>query len=115
MSQPPALQAQALALDWLMPWQPLTRERAERCERALPRELTAGHPLAGRVVRAIAARVDCDDVLYWVGDPEELAVVRLRHKPARTLDAVGCMRFTSVAEFVQACLEPDHLEFTEAD
>ena len=115
MSERSALHSQVLGIAWLEPWAPLSEERAARFERMLSRELVSGHPLAGRTVCAIAARSDTDDVLYWVANPDELAVVHLSHKKPVRFDAASCMRFESVASFVEGCLQPDHLEHTESE
>jgi hypothetical protein len=115
MTQSATLQAQLFLVHWLTPWQPVTGERAVGLERVLSRELCSGHPLEGRTARAVAARVDCDDVLYWVDGPEELVVVHLTRRKPRTFDAASCMCFDSVDGFVEACLQPDHLEYMEPD
>ena len=68
-------QALADAL-WEAPWVAVADGGALVAE--LKRELTSGHVLRGQAVRAVARRVDDDDVLFAVGDPPSmLAVVHL--------------------------------------
>jgi hypothetical protein len=104
-----------LDIAWLEPWQAVSGERALQLERALARELAPGHVLLGRRVQAIGARSDCDDVLFLVSDPEELAVVHLTHKRQAAAHTPFCMRFESLASFIEGCMQPDHLEYIDSD
>ena len=115
MSELGALHTQLLELDWLEPWALLSAARAAQAERVLTAALTPAHPFSGRALRAVAARVDCDDVLFWVDAPEALVVQRLPPDKAARLDAAASMIFASVQEFIEACLQPDHLEYTDRD
>jgi hypothetical protein len=103
------------ALTWLEPWQPLAAAARGPFEHALQRELTAGHALFGRSARAIAKRIDTDDVLFALEDPEQLAVVHLTHARNRTPEWPHSMVFESVQDFVEGCMQPDHAEHTESD
>jgi hypothetical protein len=57
-------------------WSPLTPERAATLERELARELSPGHPLAGRHAAAKAQGNHSDDVAFLV-DGAELCIVHL--------------------------------------
>jgi hypothetical protein len=63
------------------PWRilaPSEADDAERLTAELARELTPGHPLHGLKVKAIARRIDRDDILYEVDDASSpLAMVHL--------------------------------------
>ncbi|HUE73676.1 MAG TPA: hypothetical protein VMP01_22550 [Pirellulaceae bacterium] len=62
------------------PWQPAA-ENASALERELCSEVAPGHPLHGRSCRAVARRIDCDEVLFEVGSTQ-LAVVHLTWRGA---------------------------------
>lgn len=55
-------------MEWLAPWRPIAGEEATGLERVLRREVGPNHVLHGLPVRALARRVDCDDVLYAIKD-----------------------------------------------
>lgn len=52
--------------DLLEPWKTIENQRRPTLEKELERELPLGHALAGKSVRAVAIRVDRDDVLFEV-------------------------------------------------
>jgi hypothetical protein len=57
---------------WYSPHNPTSLEEQ------LQRELPPGHALVGIPIRAIAQRVDCDDVLLQLGDgSDRVAIVHL--------------------------------------
>jgi hypothetical protein len=67
-------------VEWLVPWHSVADDPAQVAgmERQLGRELATGHPLFGMVVRTLARRQDCDDVLFAVEDGSgRVAVVHL--------------------------------------
>jgi len=72
---------------YTLPWAPIDRTAQPAFERELRRELPKGHALFGKAVRAIARRVDRDDVLFEVGGGPRVATVRLTYReetdPAR--------------------------------
>lgn len=45
-------------------WRNLDEREASQLGRELLRELVDGHPLRGRLARAVARRDDCDDVAF---------------------------------------------------
>lgn len=55
-------------MEWLAPWRPIAGEEATGLERVLRREVGHNHEVHGLRVRALARRVDCDDVLFAVED-----------------------------------------------
>ena len=103
------------AITWLSPWQLIDDARAATLERELQRELSSPHVLHARPLRAIAARVDQDDVLYLVASPDALAVVHLSYRKETRPEFPACILFESVDEFVEGCMKPDHLEHTDED
>ena len=98
-------------IEWREPWVQVTEdEQRRRLEAELRRELATSHQLHGRAARAVARRIDQDDVLFLVG--EELAVVHLTYsKSAPERPPWPRTRlFSSSVEFVSKCLLPDHDE-----
>lgn len=69
----------ANTMQWLEPWLPIVDQPLRAgLERELHRELGDGHQLQGVLVRAIARRQDCDDVLFALDDGTgRVAVVHL--------------------------------------
>ena len=63
-------------------WHPVTADEAHALERELARELPVGHALKGRSARAVARRLECDDVAFQLGDGR-LCVVRLTYAVER--------------------------------
>ncbi|MCC7376199.1 MAG: hypothetical protein IT581_16190 [Verrucomicrobiales bacterium] len=51
-------------LNLLTPWEPIDPEAAEKYEHEYAMEIAKGHPLYGAPVRAIARRIDRDEVLF---------------------------------------------------
>ena len=103
------------AIKWLAPWSPVIDPAArDRYEAELQRELGPDHPLLGRPALAIAWRSDCDDVLFAVRNPGELAVVHLTYSsdaPERT-GWPETQVFSTVAAFVEECMMPEHEDFS---
>lgn len=60
------------------------QERATLLSARLKRDLPDQHPLSGYDLKAVAARIDCDDVLFEViGGEQPLAVVRRKETYTR--------------------------------
>jgi hypothetical protein len=57
-------------------WQGLSEGEAARLARELLSELAEEHPLHGRAARAVARRIDCDDVAFEI-DSSGLCVIHL--------------------------------------
>jgi hypothetical protein len=104
------------SVTWLDPWAPLTAEAARAREGALRGNVSEAHPLFGRPARALAARGDdAGDVLFALEAPDELCVVNLAGSIKRSATSPYFASFSSVEEFVQGCMLPDHLEHTDDD
>lgn len=67
------------AVEWQDPWVLLSPSERDSLEDELRRELSVTHPLQGRDARALLRRSDCDDVLFVMSHPVELAVVHLTY------------------------------------
>jgi hypothetical protein len=98
---------------WLEPWEPVSEPRATSLANTLAAELAASHALHGRPARAIGASSDSDDVLFLIGDPEQLVVVHLTYQKQTEAQWPLCMVFDSVVSFVDGCMQPDHLEYVD--
>jgi hypothetical protein len=109
-----ALSDDLAGLEWLPPWAPVDAARARECEHELERRLGPQHALRGRVVRALARRIDeVPDTLFLLREPDCLWLV-----PATgSLAANGgeLATFEDIAGFATACMLPDHLEYTDDD
>ena len=99
--------------EWLEPWVPVADQDREGMERELTHELAAGHVLFGRKARAIGRRNDQDDVLFVVDGPRQFAVVHLTYARETRPEWPHTIVFESVQEFVEACMLPDHEEYTD--
>ena len=83
-------------------------------EKELGNELSAGHPLYGRKAISVARRQDSDDVLFLLLDhPSPLAVVHLTWtgRPERTSNWPQTTFYSSLRDWVERCMKPDHAEF----
>ena len=99
----------ATEFHWLRPWQGLDNG-AEVFNWELAKELSGRPPLHGRRARAIAKRIDSDDVLFATDGEKQLAVVHLTWSGT----TVGDGRFpatnfyTDFQEWVDKDLIPSH-------
>lgn len=97
------------ASQWLDPWIPVSSGGA--LERELAMELPARHILKGVSLRAIARRLDNDDVLFELTDHEKpFAVVRLIYRRQPDPQLPWAVLFDSWDDWVENCMEPDHEE-----
>ncbi|MFN2613902.1 MAG: hypothetical protein ABR552_03675, partial [Actinomycetota bacterium] len=99
-------------IEWLEPWSGVADPAMRaRLEAELVRELGRGHILFQRLAKALARRLDQDDVLYAVESPSEVAVVHLSYAakpdqppwPSTTL-------FDNLTAFIETRMKPDHDE-----
>lgn len=100
-------------IEWLEPWY----EAHGGLEAELERETGAGHPLSGRRAVSVGRRDDCDDVLFFLPDgPQPLAVVHLTWSGRRESSPQWPQTtfYSSVEDWVERCMRPDHLEFNNA-
>jgi hypothetical protein len=91
---------------WYVPHNPTSLEEQ------LQRELPPGHSLFGIPVRAIAQRVDCDDVLFQLVDgSDRVAVVHLTFSISSDPTWPATTFFPSLAVFRSSQMQQDHTEY----
>ena len=99
------------AVQFLEPW----HKAVPGLEAELRNEVSHGHPLFGKKAISIARRRDSDDVLFLLLDhPSPLAVVHLTWtgRPERHSTWPQTTFFTSLHDWVERCMKPDHDEFS---
>lgn len=97
------------ASQWLDPWIPVSSGGA--LENELAMELPARHILRNVSLRAIARRLDNDDVLFELsGHEKPLAVVQLIYRLQPDPQLPWTVLFDSWEDWVENCMEPDHEE-----
>jgi len=64
-------------MEFIEPWTAIAESINSTFVNELQQELPADSMLYGRKVKAIAQRIDCDDVLFILDDSHQLAVVHL--------------------------------------
>jgi len=81
---------------------------AERLKKDLPK----GHALSGLELKAVAKRVDQDDVLFEVlGGDQPLAVVHVTWQREADPRWPSTKFFRSWDEWVDKAMKPDHVEY----
>ena len=98
-------------LVWREPWRPIV----PGLEVELRNETVEGHPLFGEKAISVGRNHDTDDVLFLLLEhAEPLAVVHLtwRGRPDRTVTWPHTTFYSSLQEFVDRCMTPDHREFS---
>ncbi len=104
----------AAGFHWLRPWQRLDKS-SETFDIELDKELSSRHCLYGLCVRAIARRIDCDDVLYTIDGDRRLAVVHLTWSGIAEED--DCYPATDIyanwEDWVNRRFLPDHRIYRE--
>jgi hypothetical protein len=101
-------------MELLEPWLEVTSE-APLLEKELAAELGPRHPLRGRIMRAVARRQDCDDVLFVsVDEPHVVAVVHLTYanRPEQDPRWPGTTFFDSMRDWMERGMRVDHQDFT---
>lgn len=96
---------------FLEPW----LEAVPGLEAELRNEVGEGHALYGRKAISVARRKDSDDVLFLLLDhPSPLAVVHLTWtgRPERNTNWPQTTFYTSLQDWIERCMRPDHIEFT---
>ncbi len=101
------------AFAWLSPWQPLSDDAAQPLTARLQKALPADHELASTELRALGASEESGDVLFAEAGSERCFVVHLAPEKGKKLDPSHILSFESLADFVEGCMQPDHLEHTE--
>jgi hypothetical protein len=98
-------------LIWREPW----RAVVPGLEVELRNETGHGHPLFGQKAISVGRRHDTDDVLFLLLEHSApLAVVHLtwQGRPALGANAPHTTFYSSLREFVDRCMTPDHREFS---
>lgn len=101
------------AIQFLEPWIAVGGPTADNLEEELAREVGDRHPLKGCTMRAIARRVDCDDVLFIsIDEPKVVAVVHLTWaaRPETDPHFPWTTFYASMEDWVGLCMKPDHDE-----
>ncbi|HSM92567.1 MAG TPA: hypothetical protein VLT47_06720 [Anaeromyxobacteraceae bacterium] len=98
------------AIVLLAPWS--DPRGGDEAERELRREVSAGHLLSGRPVRAIARRHDRDDVLFEAADTGECFVVHLTWSSrAERPPLPATHAYASVSSWAATRMLDDHADF----
>ena len=98
--------------EWLDPWRRLTHQEAKGLENELKRELSRGHVLRGKSVRALASHPD--DVLFEVlGSPTRYAEVHLTWNRETRPEWPFTVFYSTLEEWRTASMIPDHEEFSD--
>ncbi|HEX9990166.1 MAG TPA: hypothetical protein VGE45_17040 [Chloroflexia bacterium] len=99
---------------WLHPWEAVK----PGLEVYLKKEVGRGHVLSGVRAISVGHRVDNDDVLFFLPDsPSPLAVIHLTYSPVTednpeyTPDFPWTVLYSSLEEWAEKCLVPNHLEY----
>ena len=101
------------SFSFLEPWTRI-ENYAGNFDDELRREVSPGHLLHSRAIRAIARRTDRDDVLFEVEAPDfRFAVVHLSWagSEAQHPDWPAAQAFTTFEEWVATRMDRDHEEF----
>ena len=95
------------------PWDIVDPQESDAVVQELARELGPQHALKGKKVRAVARRCDCDDVLFTIIEEERCAVVHLTFQGKEETDPrwPATEFYSSVAEWVERCMLPDHRDY----
>lgn len=102
------------SLDIKIPWHSVDAERATGLVREFEREVGPMHVLHGKKVRAIAARQDCDDVLFAIEGAQTCAVVHLTWimKTETNPNFPSTEVFPTIEEWHRSRMIPDYADFT---
>ena len=101
------------SIQWLEPWVPIETVQRKSFEAELQREVKPGHLLYQVEVKAVARRLDCDDVLFALTNHSSaLAVVHLTYSVSEVSPQwPHTLLFDSVEEWVENCMKPDHQDY----
>lgn len=99
-------------IQWLEPWVPIEADQRQYFEVELKREALPGHALYGVEVKAIARRVDCDDVFFaLLAHSPALAVVHLTYATLEVSAQWPHTRlFDTLEDWIENCMRVDHEE-----
>ena len=97
--------------EFLAPWTALDRERAEALTARLQSGLSAGHVLHGIKFRALASRMDRDDVLCEDDGSTQLAVVHMTWRAETNPLWPSTRLFRDWDHWATEDMHPSHREF----
>jgi hypothetical protein len=103
------------SFQYLEPWVSVSDE-VDHLESELRREISPEHPLFKFKTRALARRVDCDDILFEIESHESpFAVVHLTFSGSRENDSHWPYTkfFQSFQEWIDSCMMLDHQDYIE--
>ena len=101
--------------EFLLPWKPV-EDAADSLAAELDRETVPSHPLFGESVRALARRIDCDDVLFELLRPQGgYAVVHLTWNEEQDPRWPRTHLHDSFEAWLQAVMRPDHEEYVRGE
>jgi hypothetical protein len=99
-------------MEWLEPW----TDSVPGMEEELDREVSAHHPLYHINARAVARRMDNDDVLFYLLDHQPpLAVVHLTWREENSPDWPYTLFYDSIEDFRTRRMRADALDFESGD
>jgi hypothetical protein len=94
-------------IEFLLPWDEIAPEIQRYFEQELQREVGRNHPLDQVSAKAIARRIDRDDVLFALADGR-CVVVHLAFAGRETRSDYPSARFfESIESWVENCMRPD--------
>ena len=102
-------------LQLLKPWMPIDPAESERYEDEYAAEIGKAHPLYGVPAKAVAYRVDCDDVLFeLLRHLCDYAVVHLTWSGREESDPrwPSCEIYADSEDLMEKCVRPDHEDYT---
>lgn len=102
-------------LQLLTPWMPIDPDLSERYEDEYAAEIGKAHPLYGVPSKAVAYRVDCDDVLFkLLRHLCEYAVVHLSWSGREESDPgwPKCHIYADTEDLIEKRIRPDHEDFS---
>ena len=96
-------------MELLEPWRAVTFDESTALGEELLREITKGHALYGQPVRAVARRIDCDDVLFALEDgTDQVAIVHLTWSAGEPLPWPNSTIYLSRSDWEVNRMIPDH-------
>ena len=102
-------------IELLMPWKTIQGSGSIYFSSELQRELPPGHVLYGIKARAVAVRLDQDDVLYEIEGPMPLAVVHLTNAKETDSRWPRSKLFQSWQDWVRDEMLPAHRDYVLPD
>jgi hypothetical protein len=98
---------------FMQPWEPV-RDDGHNLDQELRKEIVSGHPLYARLVRAVARRTDCNDVLFETDSAEyRYSVVHLTWTGELEQNPIYpyTQFYPAWEEWVESRMKPDNAGF----